>query len=92
MMLSLVVVIVAGIGVAAGTDELLRGRDPRSRRVIVAGIIGAIAAVIARRAMGVDGALVDALTAFFGAGLLAFATRAHTSAALARVAPWGASA
>ena len=92
MMLSLVVTIVAGIGAAAGIDELLRGRDPRSRRVIVAGIVGAIAAVTVRRAMGVDGALVDALSAFFGAGLLAFATRARTSATLERVAAWGASA
>jgi uncharacterized membrane protein YeaQ/YmgE (transglycosylase-associated protein family) len=86
MILSLTAVLVGGIVAGAGIDELLRGRDPRSRRVMVGGIIGAIAGLIVGRAIGNDGALLDVLAAFLGAALVAFATRVRTSAALGRAA------
>lgn len=40
MILSVVIALVVGIVAGAGTDELLRGRDVRSRRVIAAGVAG----------------------------------------------------
>ncbi len=52
--------------------------------MIAAGVAGAIAGLIVRRAMGDEGALIDALVALLGAGLVAFATRVHMSAALER--------
>ena len=76
------------IGVAAGAamDELLRGRDRRSTRVIIAGLAGAIGGLLIRRASGGDDALIDAFAALFGAGVLAFVLRARISAAIGRVA------
>ncbi len=84
MILSVVIALVVGIVAGAGTDELLRGRDVRSRRVIAAGVAGAIAGLIVRRAMSDDNALIDALAALLGAGLVAFATRVRMSATLER--------
>ena len=84
MILTLVFAFVAGVIGGAGTDELLRGRDPRSSLVIVAGLLGAAVGLIIRRAIGEDGVLVGALTALLGAVLLAFVVRVRLSVAIAR--------
>jgi uncharacterized membrane protein YeaQ/YmgE (transglycosylase-associated protein family) len=84
MILTLVFAFVAGVIGGAGTDELLRGRDPRSSLVIVAGLVGAAVGLIVRRAIGEDGVLVGTLTALLGAVLLAFVVRVRLSVAIAR--------
>jgi hypothetical protein len=43
---SWIVALVVGVIIGLGSDELLRGRDPRSRYVIVAGALGGIAGLI----------------------------------------------
>ncbi len=84
-MIALIVAAVVGLIGGAGADEALRGRDPRSWLVVVAGIVGAIMGLIARRAFGDDGLLIGGLTALFGALLLACGTRVRRSAAIARI-------
>lgn len=51
---------------------------------MAAGVAGAIAGLSMRHVMSDDNALIDALAALLGAGLVAFATRARMSAALER--------
>jgi uncharacterized membrane protein YeaQ/YmgE (transglycosylase-associated protein family) len=84
MILTLVFALVAGVIGGAGTDELLRGRDPRSSLVIVAGLVGAAVGLIVRHAIGEDGVLVGTLTALVGGVLLAFVVRVRLSVAIAR--------
>jgi hypothetical protein len=86
MILSLVVVAVIGIIAGATADELLRGRDSRSARVVSFGVAGALAGLIVRGAIGGEGLMIEALTALLGALLLAFAARVRISAAAARAA------
>lgn len=84
MIVSLIIGIIIGAAGAAVLDALLRGRDPRSFSVLVAGIVGAIAGVAMRRSVGNEGLLVEALTALLGALLLALAARVRISATIAR--------
>jgi uncharacterized membrane protein YeaQ/YmgE (transglycosylase-associated protein family) len=86
MILSLISALSVGVIGGVGADELLRGRDPRSSRVIVAGVVGAIAGLIVHRASGGGGTLLSVLAALLGACLTAFATRVRVSAAIARAA------
>jgi hypothetical protein len=88
MLLTLIGALSIGVVVGAAVDELLRVGDTRSRRVIGASLVGAVAGlVVVRRAIGGDDALVGALAAVLGAALLAFALRVRISAAIARMAP-----
>jgi uncharacterized membrane protein YeaQ/YmgE (transglycosylase-associated protein family) len=84
MIMSVVAACVTGVLVGVSSDELLRGRDPRSRRVMVAGIVGALVALAIRRSMGGDSWLLEVLTVLFGALVVAFATRVRISSTLAR--------
>lgn len=84
MIIGLFIAAVAlGIAVGLVADELLRGRDPRSRYVVVAGIVGALGGLIARRVVGPETVLLDALSALTGALLLAFLARVRMSATIA---------
>ena len=87
MIIALIVATVVGLLVGVGEDALLRGRDPRSWFVVAAGVVGAIAGLVARRAFGDAGLLIGSLTALFGALLLAFGTRVRRSTGIARVSP-----
>lgn len=91
MIFMLIVALVIGVLGGAAADELLRGRDPRSQRVVIAGAIGAFAGLLVRRVAGapVGGGdmVVSALMTFLGAALLAFVTRVRLSAAIARRVP-----
>ena len=87
MIVVLIVALIIGAIFGAVSDELLRGGDPRSTRVIVAGIAGAIVGLVARRASGGDGVLIEALTALVGALALAFVMRVRVSAVIARLNP-----
>ena len=78
-----IVALVVGIGVGLVADELIRGRDRRSRYVIVAGVISGLGGLIAGRASGSHGLPLEALTALVGAVLVAFVTRVRISAAIA---------
>ena len=84
MMLAVIVSAIIGLIAGAIADELLRCGDPRSRRVVFSGVVGAIAGIIARAAIGGEGLMIEVLTALLGALLLAFATRVRISAAAAR--------
>ena len=85
MIIALAVVVLIGVLAGAGADELLRGRDPRSARVIVAGLVGAIVGLVVRRETGSDGVLIGALSGLFGALLVAFIVRIRLSTAIARL-------
>ena len=84
MIVTLVLGIFIGAVAGASLDALLRGRDPSSRSVVAAGIAGALAAMVIRRAISDEGLLVEALAALAGALLIAFGTRARISAAISR--------
>ena len=84
MITTLVGTCVVGLLAGVSSDELLRGQDPRSRRVLVAGILGAIAGLAIRRGMSDDGWLVEVLAALFGALVAAFAMRIRISSVRAR--------
>ena len=87
MILMLISTVAIGVIAGAAADEVLRGRDPRSRRVMAAGFAGAVAGVVLWRAFGSADVLMDGLMALLGAALLAFAVRVRTSAAIARSIP-----
>jgi uncharacterized membrane protein YeaQ/YmgE (transglycosylase-associated protein family) len=82
--------LMVAVGLLAGiiSDELLRGRDPRAGRVVVAGLVGAIVGLNLRRASGNDGLVIGTLSALVGALVLAFIVRARLSAATARLTRW----
>ena len=83
MILMLMAAIPLGALCGFAADELLRGRDPRASVVILAGVAGAIAGVLAHRWAGVDGGMVvDALWALAGAIALASAVRVRISAGI----------
>ena len=84
MIVSLIVGALIGAVAGASLDSLVRGRDPSSRTVVAAGIAGALAAVMIRRAISDEGMLVEALAALAGALLIAFATRARLSGVISR--------
>jgi hypothetical protein len=81
-----VLVLAIGVGAGASTDELLRGRDPRSLLVVVLGVLGAIAGAGVRRFLGTDDVFVVALTALLFAGIVAFVVRVRLSSLAARAA------
>jgi hypothetical protein len=83
MILIFMAALVLGAAGGGGVDELLRGRDPRSIRVIIGGVVGAFAGLTLHRWAAVDGGvLLDALWMFVGATALACATRMRISAAI----------
>jgi uncharacterized membrane protein YeaQ/YmgE (transglycosylase-associated protein family) len=78
----LVAALAVGLVAGAGADALLRGRDPRSAAVVIAGVVGAIAGLFMRRAFSAEGEiLIPLLVAFFGGMLAAFVVRVRISAA-----------
>ena len=80
---SWIVALIVGTGVGFISDELLRGRDSRSRYVVAAGALGGVVGLIAQRTTGGTGGLTDALASVVGALLLGFVTRVRISAAIA---------
>jgi uncharacterized membrane protein YeaQ/YmgE (transglycosylase-associated protein family) len=88
MILAAVIMVAAGLLTGIISDELLRGRDPRATRVVVAGLVGAIVGLALRRASGNDGLVIGALSAVVGALVLAFIVRARLSATAARLTRW----
>ena len=85
MILALVIMVVVGLLTGIISDEILRGRDPRASRVVVAGLVGSVAGLALRRVAGSDGLVIGMLSAWVGALLLAFIVRVRLSAAVARV-------
>jgi uncharacterized membrane protein YeaQ/YmgE (transglycosylase-associated protein family) len=83
---SWIAALVIGVVVGLGADELLRGRDPRSRYVVVAGAVGGVAGLIVQRSIGGNGGITDVLAGLVGAILVAFVTRVRISAAIAPTA------
>lgn len=84
MIVAFVVACVAGVLAGMTCDELVRGGDPRSRRVLVAGIVGAIGGLAVRGTMDDHSLLLEVLTAVVGVLLLAFATRVRISSVRAQ--------
>jgi hypothetical protein len=76
---------VAVLGALAGasSDELLRGRDPRSRRVLAAGIVGAIGGLAIQSRMSDHTWLLEVMAALLGALMVASVTRVRISSTLA---------
>jgi uncharacterized membrane protein YeaQ/YmgE (transglycosylase-associated protein family) len=87
MIIAFAFVAVIGLATGAVSDELLRGRDPRSRGVILAGLAGAVAGLVVRRGSGSDGLLIGTLSAFVGALILAFIMRVRLSATVSQPYP-----
>jgi len=85
MIVALIVALTTGLAAGAISDELLRGRDPRSNAVIVAGVVGGLAGFLAHRAMGSDGLLLGTLAALVGSLIVAFIVRVRMSAAIGRL-------
>jgi len=81
MIVVLIAALALGVVAGAGADALLRGHDPRSAAVVVAGVLGAMVGLFVRRAVGPVGeSLVPLLVAFVGAMLAAFVVRVRISA------------
>ena len=83
MIIALAIAAVVGLVTGAISDELLRGRDPRATRVLIAGIVGGIAGLVLRRVSGDTEAVIGALSALVGALTLAFIVRIRLSASIA---------
>lgn len=56
MIVLVIAALAVGLVAGAGADALLRGCDPRSVAVVIAGAVGAAAGLFVRRAVGPDGA------------------------------------
>lgn len=83
MILTVVGAVILGVLAGACLDELLRGPEARSRRVLIAGMVGAIGGLAIRSTMDDRTWLLEVLTALLGALLVAGATRIGISSALA---------
>lgn len=83
MILTVVGAVILGVLAGACSDELLRGRDARSRSVLMAGFVGAIGGLAIRSMMADRAWLLEILTALLGALIVAGATRIGISSTLA---------
>lgn len=82
MIVLVIAALAVGLVAGAGADALLRGRDPRSVAVVIAGAVGAAAGLFVRRAVGPDGeVLLPLLVALFAGMLAAFVVRVRISTA-----------
>ena len=87
MLTELAIGVVVGILCGTMTDELLRGRDPRSTRVILWGLFGGLLGTALRRLGDQQGLTLIGLSGAVAALLMAFGSRARVSARLDRLRP-----
>ncbi len=81
MIILIIAVVAIGCLAGAGADALLRGSDPSSLAIVLAGLVGAVVGFPIRTAFQPNsGGLVQLLTALLRAMLAAFGVRVRISA------------